>query len=313
MTTQKITELTDEHKAAFGPHVEKHFQVGTRTVGMTEDERKSCAQAIGDLHQKFDLPRPKVLYTDNPITARYIAATAGYISLAELDPSKLDFRQRSDKDFTEVLDACKYIFNPEAEASPGYGVITSKPFEMCEQDYHLPALFPWMKAFDTAARVLTDREVMGKSLNCARSAYTGGNFFAGWVAYATAYKDILGVKLDTPGLDEWVHLCYHSSARYVFKDFVVVSDFPTDIRMTADRKSHSLVGPALSWKDGTGVFYASETPLVPAHIMRPDLLTGEELDKLPEPIANHIRAKLLSDADLVRTFMSSTAKGFTSK
>ena len=113
----------------------------------------------------------------------------------------------------------------------------------------------------------------------------GGQCWVGWSWYGSPsmtsfFQEVCNLKL--PGDMGDRALAYQQQAQsagwwWPHKDFVMVSDRPTEIHRDDRGRLHSEDGPAIVWSDGWGV-YAVHGVRVPADVIhRPDLLTVDRI------------------------------------
>jgi len=96
-------------------------------------------------------------------------------------------------------------------------------------------------------------------LDCAKrwyEAYQGGNMWAAWDCYLTAFRDILGLKLPIyERYNSWEQAAIHGGFRVMHAEFCLVSDFPELIRQDESSRPHCSDGPSHRWRDGWELFH----------------------------------------------------------
>jgi len=106
-------------------------------------------------------------------------------------------------------------------------------------------------------------------IECCYKTYRmvrGGNLWSAWPAYLTFFKDKASLSDDIlKRLDIFEKLSTHGSYYWCHEDFVIVSDRPEFIKLDEQKRPHSLDGPFVQWRDGSGL-YAINGQKVPAYI-----------------------------------------------
>ncbi len=119
-------------------------------------------------------------------------------------------------------------------------------------------------------------------VNCAAMwwrMYQGGNMWAAWDCYLTAYRDILGLKLPShESYAHWEQAAIHGGFRIVHEKFCMVSDFPTRICVDEQGRPHSADGPSHRWRDGWSLYYVHGVQVDQQIIERPDTLTVKQIN-----------------------------------
>jgi hypothetical protein len=105
-------------------------------------------------------------------------------------------------------------------------------------------------------------------LECAKhwgTVYQGGNMWAGYDAYITAYRDILGLNLpEHAAYAHWEQAAIHGGFRVMHEEFCMVSDFPEVLKVDEQNRPHCENGPSHRWRDGWSLYHWHGTK-VPAH------------------------------------------------
>ena len=105
-------------------------------------------------------------------------------------------------------------------------------------------------------------------LACAqrwRLVYQGGNMWAGYDCYLTAYRDILGLQLpEHKKYEAWEQAAIHGGFRVMHEEFCIVSDFPERILVDDQNRPHCETGPSHRWRDGWSLYHWHGVR-VPAH------------------------------------------------
>ena len=117
-----------------------------------------------------------------------------------------------------------------------------------------------------------------KNLNNVYSYYQGGNQWAYTHSFYEWFRHVAKLDIDWSKWIPWNTLGEHSGPRYVTEKFVIISDFPTVLKVDNENRPHSSTGPFCQWKDGFSL-YAWHGVRVPAWIIeQPHLITIEKID-----------------------------------
>jgi hypothetical protein len=96
-------------------------------------------------------------------------------------------------------------------------------------------------------------------LSCAArwaSGYQGGAYWAGWEAYLSAARDILGLRLPAhENYAAWEQAAIHGALRIMHEEFCIVSDFPEVLRVDDENRPHCEDGPSHRWRDGWSLYH----------------------------------------------------------
>jgi len=110
--------------------------------------------------------------------------------------------------------------------------------------------------------------------------YQGGNMWAGFLAYAEALRDVIGLT----GLDcwekyqAWEDAAKCSGFRVMHEKFCIVSRFPVELHVGEKKLPHNDNGPSHRWRDGfeiytlNGVRVRKEVVTTPPELMTRDFL-----------------------------------------
>ena len=104
------------------------------------------------------------------------------------------------------------------------------------------------------------RELAGDfGLQCAQrwyGPYQGGNMWAGYDAYLTAFRDVLGLRLkEHAAYAHWEQAAIHGGFRVMHPEFCMVSDFPEALKIDAENRPHCETGPSHRWRDGWSLYH----------------------------------------------------------
>jgi len=88
------------------------------------------------------------------------------------------------------------------------------------------------------------------------SAYQGGNMWAGYDCYLTAFRDILGLELEShAAYHYWEQAAIHGGFRVMHDEFCMVCDFPEVLLKDENNQPHCEVGPSHRWRDGWSLYH----------------------------------------------------------
>jgi hypothetical protein len=80
--------------------------------------------------------------------------------------------------------------------------------------------------------------------------------WAGYDAYLTACRDILGLELTShAAYAHWEQAAIHGGFRVMHEEFCMVSDFPDTILKDDENRPHCETGPSHRWRDGWSLYH----------------------------------------------------------
>ena len=116
------------------------------------------------------------------------------------------------------------------------------------------------------------------NLKSIKNLFQGGNQWAYSHAFYEWFRHVAKLPIDWSKWIPWNTLGEHSGPRYVHEKFVIISDFPTILKVDNENRPHSSTGPFCQWRDGFSL-YAWHGIRVPAWIIeQPHLITIEKID-----------------------------------
>ena len=133
---------------------------------------------------------------------------------------------------------------------------------------------------DVARKFLGSENSAGaiRKMSKWRELFQGGNAWAGWDAYLTAFRDVFGLRL--PQYEKYAHweqAAIHGGFRYMQPEFCMVCDFPERILIDDRNLSHCEDGPSHRWRDGWSLYHLHGV-VVPRHVIeRPETITLDEI------------------------------------
>ena len=112
--------------------------------------------------------------------------------------------------------------------------------------------------------------------------YNGGAWWCNYPAYATFFRDVMGCDIPIGPREDTDTSC---GWWWPHKEFCIVSDRPSKIRMDDRGRLHSASGPAIEWRDGWSLSFWHGQNVPHEWITHP-----EKLD--PELALNHENAEM---------------------
>ncbi len=80
--------------------------------------------------------------------------------------------------------------------------------------------------------------------------------WAGYEAYLTACRDIIGLELNSHvAYTHWEQAAIHGGFRVMHEEFCMVSDFPEIILKDEQNRPHCETGPSHRWRDGWSLYH----------------------------------------------------------
>ncbi|MBK8009566.1 MAG: hypothetical protein IPK23_14925 [Rhizobiales bacterium] len=98
--------------------------------------------------------------------------------------------------------------------------------------------------------------------------------WAGYDAYLSAYRDILGLNLpEHAAYAHWEQAAIHGGFRVMHEEFCMVSDFPEVLKVDDQNRPHCENGPSHRWRDGWSLYHWHGVKIPAEWIERKDRLT----------------------------------------
>ena len=208
--------ITEAEKALLDQHAAKWIDRIMRTEPIEPDK---IIPAIEGMYAASGLKKPKVIIVPSPL----VMAVAGGFSRALLASRGSD--------------------------SATYAATTAATDDATRGGW----------ARQLAGELAPTHAVAEKMLVAARDwwkSYSGGNMWAQYDSYLTAFRDVLG--LDLPIYEKyqwWEQAAIHGGFRYMHPDFCMVSDFPEVLRKDERNRPHCADGPSHRWRDGWELYH----------------------------------------------------------
>ncbi|WP_139247697.1 DUF6745 domain-containing protein [Hyphomicrobium sp. CS1GBMeth3] len=117
--------------------------------------------------------------------------------------------------------------------------------------------------------------LVGSQVRSGLSNYRGGAFWAGWGAYISFMRDVLGWRGDT--LDKFeIDEALIKSCGWVWwhEDVLAISDRPSEINRDEQGRLHNQHGPSIAYRDGWALYHWHGVAIPAEWITDPSTLTA---------------------------------------
>jgi hypothetical protein len=108
--------------------------------------------------------------------------------------------------------------------------------------------------------------------------YRGGSFWAGWVAYISFIRDVLGWK--NPALERFEvdeTLCLSCGWVWWHENVLVIADRPKELHFDEQGRAHCETGPAILYRDGWSIYCWHGVSVKQHVVMAPETITLAEI------------------------------------
>jgi len=154
----------------------------------------------------------------------------------------------------------------------------------------------WYK-FDISSMIdLSNKLGLGDfGLNCANKSYyrffNGGNMWGQSVSFYSFFRHIAKLDINYSKWQHYEYLAEHSGPRYMHKEFCIICDRPTILKVNDKNQPHCDDGPYCEWRDGSALYslngvrvpmWVVEKPI--DQISRADILKLKNTDERRELI-----------------------------
>ena len=261
--------LTEDEKDRLKLHTEKWIKRAFRTEPINKDK---ITDAIHRLYAAAGLKQPRVIVVPSPL----VMAVAGGFAAAILNRrAATDAATRAATyDATSALTSAATSAATRAATSAATDAATS-----------LPKGWATKIADEFAKGDAFLKEVMLNSARSWHGPYQGGNMWASWVCYLSAFRDVLG--LDIPAHEKFS--AYEDAAieggfRWMAPDFCMVSDFPELLTIDEGNRPHGENGPSHRWRDGFELYFWHGVRIDEEYrwiITNPESITPDKIDREP--------------------------------
>jgi hypothetical protein len=263
-TDQPQIKLTDEHIKHFPAWKERYIQYQLRTGRF---DKKVVAEKLRDLYflQGYEEPS-RIIFVPNP----FLASMGGMLGITATQL----IREGCDPEL--VLGSLQQVCLDRISGSRE--IANWLNFDVCVTEECFPVARRLANLDDVEVGdpfcLYTER--FTEDLKKSSQYYNGGNTWAYKHAHLTFFRDVMGASIPhAQAFDIYAYLNENSGPRLMFDDFVVVSEFPTQLRWIKrgdEYLSHNTEGPSFEYSDGFCIHHLDNIP-IPGHIfaMRHDL------------------------------------------
>jgi hypothetical protein len=285
---KKIESLTEEQRARFSEWVEKWKAIGLSCEPADWDRAE---RGILAHYAAAKLPPPKkIVRVGSPLVcvlAGPIAAvlTANAVHEAVYGAVGRAVDRAVDGAVGEAVRGAVY----GAVGRAVHGAVRGEVYEAVDGAVHGEVGVAVDREVYGAVKGAVDRAVDGAVGEAIREAisrlwnyYNGGSWWCNYPAYATFFRDVLGCDIPIGPREDTDTSC---GWWWPHKEFCIVSDRPSKIRMDDRGRLHSASGPAIEWRDGWSLSFWHGQNVPHEWITHP-----EKLD--PELALNHENAEM---------------------
>lgn len=242
--------LTEEHRAQLKPWADKWIAIAMSTAHTDEAERKIAADAVRGLYVSASLATPRVVFVSSPLVGAFAAGFASAIWYArskgwDLEPGAKTLQGAAGAEVRAAVAAATCVDVVDASVM-GLPSETGKPLDLSRWVV-LPADMP----------ALAEEIGIGDfGLACARQhggLHQGGNQWAGWTAFLSFFRHVVKLPIDYSKFQYW-ETAGHYGPRWTHRDFCIVSDRPSILKVDDQHRPHCGEGPFCEWRDGAQLF-----------------------------------------------------------
>ena len=258
-------ELTDEHRAAFGPHHDKWMKIALSTEAMGKSEKDRYRRAARGLYAAADLPEPNVVFAPSPLRAAVVAGLA-VAAEAHLEAGKKLLPRKHGELGVTTLARMALGDTPRAAA---FGTPLHR-----DNKWH-PSLRPEV---DRAADELgVEREDARSACSSAYLMRDSGNQWAGWSEFLSFFRHVAKLPLD---YSKWRHYetLAEAGPRYMGSKWCVISERPEVLSQDRDARPHHDSGPFARWRDGVELYAIHGTYVPKSIVTNPELIELKDIN-----------------------------------
>jgi hypothetical protein len=250
--------ITDEERARLEIHAKRWIDIAYQT-GRTN--RQKLVKAIEGLYRVANLKKPAVEIVPSPkaMVERFATCVTTNAATRNATRSATD-----DATYAATRDATRYATYAATDT------------ETRDATY---------AATDTETRDATFAATFAATLNAAydfsgwRLCYHGGNAWAPYDCYFTAFRDVLGLRLSQyEKYHFWEEAALYGGFRVMLPKRCIVSDFPDILRVDSQWRPHCDSGPSHRWSDGWSLWYLHGIAVDEQIVLRPETQTIQQMD-----------------------------------
>lgn len=267
--------ITPEEEVLLKEHTAKWIAIAKRTDNI---DVPVITEAIKNLYIAAELTPPRVVVVPSPQIMAVAGGFAAAILYTRGEGKKVELPKYETMTSSSVAEAeaIRAIYEALGEAPEGstYTLGSQKELPFC------PSTVSWARPL--AMRLVGNKAMAATMIDCAKNwhaPYQGGNMWAAWPAYLSAFRDILGLNIpEGDKFAAWEKCAIEGGYRWMHADFCIVSDFPETLATDAQNRPHSDTGPSHRWRDGWA-FYHVHNVRVPEYVIeRPHEITVKDID-----------------------------------
>jgi len=210
--------ITAKEKALMDKHLQLWISRAMRTAPIEPDK---IITAIEGIYDAAGLKKPRVVIVSSPLVMVFAYGASAAIWYARKHPKKTHATDAATRAATRA--ATDAVFNNEGAAHACYELAG---------DFGIACAIRWY------------------------NSYQGGNMWAGYDAYLTACRDIIGLELTSHvAYTHWEQAAIHGGFRVMHEEFCMVSDFPEILLKDEQNRPHCETGPSHRWRDGWSLYH----------------------------------------------------------
>ncbi|MDE2106646.1 MAG: hypothetical protein KGL39_56040 [Patescibacteria group bacterium] len=285
--------LTEQEKEAMRKHFEKWIAIAMRTDPI---EPEKIVPAIKSLYEAAGLKEPRVVIVPSPRVMAFAGGFAAAIWWLRKNPNSELLKDAATYGVTD--DATHSATNDATHSATYFATVAPTVAATRDATYDATNV-----ATDVATRAATsaatdaatyeatraatedglssDSPLVRFFLACAKNwwnSYQGGNMWASYACYLSAFRDVLGLRLaEHAKFASWEQCAMHGGFRWMHDEFCMVSDFPEVLKVDADHRPHCDDGPSHRWRDGWCLWHIHGVAVTEQIVMQPETITIEQV------------------------------------
>ena len=255
--------ITAEEKTRMDEHAKLWITRAMRTAPIEPDK---IISAIEGIYAAANLKKPRIVIVPSPLVMAFAYGASAAIWYSRKN-GKSDATDAATRAATHAATRdATYDATRAATHDAAYAAAYAATDDATYDATHA-ATYDATRAATRAAKgnaeelaALACRGLAGNfGVECARrwsNVYQGGNMWAGYDCYLTAYRDILGLELrEHAAYAHWEQAAIHGGYRVMHEEFCIVSDFPEVLKVDDQNRPHCETGPSHRWRDGWSLYH----------------------------------------------------------
>jgi len=251
--------ITAEEKTRMDEHAKLWITRAMRTAPIEPDK---IISAIEGIYAAANLKKPRIVIVPSPLVMAFAYGASAAIWYSRkngksdaTDAATHDATRAATRDATDAAtDAATHAATRAATDDATYDATHAATYDATR------AATRAAKGNAEELAALACRGLAGNfGVECARrwsNVYQGGNMWAGYDCYLTAYRDILGLELrEHAAYAHWEQAAIHGGYRVMHEEFCIVSDFPEVLKVDDQNRPHCETGPSHRWRDGWSLYH----------------------------------------------------------